>query len=177
MKKTTYFSLTICAMLFAVSCNKNSDKSAEKQEVATTAPDTSIAEDTRVTEETKPAIDEKFKGDYCFLKAENKDTMTVRVRFLSDDDIRGEMIWQPWQKDGAVGSLTGKLNANREMELKYDYTIEGNRQSETKIMKIEGDKLLVKQGELIDPKNNGNMVFKDASKATYKTVLAKVNCQ
>ena len=110
------------------------------------------------------------------MKAENKDSTTVRVRFLSNDDIRGEMIWSPWQKDGAVGTLTGKLNANNEMELLYNYTIEGSRQSETKVMKIEGDKLLIKQGELIDPKFDGNMIFKDVSKATYKTVLSKINC-
>ena len=55
--------------------------------------------------------------------------------------------------------------------------IEGSRQSETKIMKIEGGKLSIKQGELINPKNNGNTVFKDASKAVYKTVLMKTNCK
>ena len=62
------------------------------------------------------------------------------------------------------------------MELVYDYTIEGSRQTETKIMKIEGDKLLIKQGELIDPKNDGHLVFKDVSKAVYKTVLTKTKC-
>ena len=165
MQKTTYYTLAICALLFASSCGNSN--SAAKQETTTPAP----------VQEIKPMAEEQFKGDYCFLKAENKDTTTVRVRFLSNDDIRGEMIWQPWQKDGAVGSLTGKLNANREMELKYSYTIEGSRQTETKIMKIEGDKLSIKQGELIDPKNNGNLVFKDVSKAVYKTVLTKVSCK
>ena len=170
MQKTTYYTLTICALLFASSCGNSSNNTAAKQETTTVT--TPVP-----TQEVKPMAEEQFKGDYCFLKAENKDTTTVRVRFLSNDDIRGEMIWQPWQKDGAVGSLTGKLNANREMELKYSYTIEGSRQTETKIMKIEGDKLSIKQGELIDPKNNGNLVFKDAAKAVYKTVLTKVNCQ
>ena len=170
MQKTTYYTLAICALLFASSCGNSNNSSTAKQET-TPAPTPAPAQ------ETKPMAEEQFKGDYCFLKAENKDTTTVRVRFLSNDDIRGEMIWQPWQKDGAVGSLTGKLNANREMELKYSYTIEGSRQTETKIMKIEGDKLSIKQGELIDPKNNGNLIFKDASKAVYKTVLTKVSCK
>ena len=168
MQKATYYTLAIFVILFTLSCgNSSNNNSAAKQETTTPAP----------VQEPKPMAEEQFKGDYCFLKAENKDTTTVSVRFLSNDDIRGEMIWQPWQKDGAVGSLTGKLNANREMELIYSYTIEGSRQSETKIMKIEGDKLSIKQGELIDPKKNGNLVFKDASKAVYKTVLTKISCK
>ena len=162
MQKLTYYTLAICALFFALSCGNNN---TPKQETTAT------------TQETTPKVTEQFMGVYCFFKAENRDTTIVSVNFLSDDDIRGEMIWKPWQKDGAVGSLTGKLNANREMELKYSYTIEGSRQTETKIMKIEGDKLSIKQGELIDPKNNGNLIFKDASKAVYKTVLTKVSCK
>ena len=61
---------------------------------------------------------------------------------------RGEMSWQPWQKDGAVGNLTGKMNSRHEMELLYDYTIEGQRQTETKVMKIEKGKLFKKRGVL-----------------------------
>ena len=164
MQKSIYYSILICAALLAFSCNNNSDKSAQKQQTTTEA------------QETKPVVEAEFIGVYCFLKAENKDTTIVRVNFLADHDIRGEMIWRPWQKDGATGFLKGRLNANKEMELVYDYTIEGSRQTETKIMKIEGNKLSIKQGELIDPKNDGNLVFKDVSKAVYKTVLAKINC-
>ena len=162
MQKATHYTLAVCALFFILSCNNNN---AAKQETATT------------TQVTPPKTAEQFMGVYCFLKAENRDTTIVRVNFLSDDDIRGEMIWQPWQKDGATGDLKGKLNANKEMELVYNYTIEGSQQSETKIMKIEGDKLSIKQGELIDPKNNGKLVFKDASKAIYKTVLTKTSCR
>ena len=162
MKKLNNLFLAIILCAITNSCNKKSDYKTE-----------ATAKPVEKKQEVPAPI---FKGDYCFLKAENKDSTTVRVRFLSNDDIRGEMIWSPWQKDGAVGTLTGKLNANNEMELLYNYTIEGNRQSETKVMKIDGDKLLIKQGELIDPKFDGNLVFKDVSKATYKTVLSKVNC-
>lgn len=162
MKILTKIILASFLVLIASSCKKNEDKKIEKEVVVKTI---------------KPNSPESFKGDYCFLKAENKDTTKVSVRFLSNDDIRGEMIWKPWQKDGAVGTLTGKLNANNEMELVYNYMIEGNRQTETKIMKIEGNKLLIKQGELVDPKNNGNLIFKDVSKATFKTILDKIDCE
>ncbi len=162
MKQLIYSSITICALFLAFSCSNNSSNTKQ--------------ESTTATQDVKPKVDEPFMGVYCFLKAENRDTTIVRVNFLSDTDVRGEMIWNPYQKDGATGFLKGKLNANKELEMVYDYTIEGNRQTEAKIMKIEGDKLLIKQGEMLDPKNDGNLVFKDASKAEYKTVLMKTKC-
>ena len=158
--------------LLAISCNNNN---TEKSDPAT---DTK-AKDSTVAEVANPgelAPDTLSKGDYCFLSAENRDTTTVRIRILSDDDIRGEMIWNPWQKDGAVGTLTGKKISKNEMELLYSYTIEGNRQKETKIMKVEKQMLYIKKGELIDAKKDGNLVLKDAAKATYIDSLAKINC-
>lgn len=152
--------LTIFTVLFTFSCTESSNKTT----------------DTEKPKEIKSLANEKFIGVYCFMNAENKDTTIVRINFLADEDIRGEMIWQPWQKDGAKGLLKGKLNKNNELELIYDYTIEGSQQTETKIMKIEGDKLFIKQGELIDPKNDGHLIFKDATKAEYKTILTKTKC-
>ena len=152
----------MCLVLISISCNN------EKK-----------ATDANTEKVTNPAIlnkPEEFIGVYCFMKAENKDTTIVRLNFLSDEDIRGEMIWHPFQKDGAKGELKGKLNLNREMELKYDYVIEGSHQTETKIMKIVGDTLSIKRGELIDPKNDGNLVFKDSSKAIYNSFLTKTKC-
>lgn len=134
--------------------------------------------------ETQPEIElkvkslnQELKGDFCFLKTDKRDTTIVKIRILSDDDIRGEMIWSPWERDGAVGTLTGKLNEKKELVLLYDYTIEGNRQSETKTMKIENQKLYIKRGELEDKNNDGNLSYRDESKAKYDEVLDKIQCQ
>lgn len=162
MKKIILKFSLLCFLTFIFSC-KNRNKTVEnKTEIKST--------------ETKLVTKIQLKGNYCFLKAENKDTTIVRLQIISNDDIKGEMIWKPWQKDGAIGTLTGKLNSDNEMELMYDYIIEGSKQTETKIMKIENEKLLIKKGELIDPKYNGNLIFKNASKATYKEILNKSNC-
>ena len=173
MKKEFLKIGTICLALIVFSCKKE----AEVPAVAETT-ETEVAPTTEVVEIANMDLpgEKLAKGDYCFLKAENKDTTSVRFRVLSEDDIRGEMTWSPWQKDGAVGKLTGKLNAENELELMYDYVIEGNRQTETKIMKVAKDKLYIKRGELVDPKNDGNMVFKDAKTASYKDVLDKTSC-
>lgn len=119
---------------------------------------------------------QRLEGEYCFLKAENKDTTSVHLT-VSGNDIKGEMIWQPWEKDGAKGTLSGKRISDHEMELLYNYTIEGSKQTEAKIMKIDHGKLYVKTGELTDPKNNGHLVYKDASKAVYSEILDEIPCR
>ena len=55
--------------------------------------------------------------------------------------------------------------------------IEGNQQTETKVMKIEGDSLHIKHGELLDVNNDGNLVYKDINAATYTETLDKIPCK
>lgn len=175
MQKTILKISAICFSIFLVSCNGE----GKKEEAKTSTTNTSATSKTDTTGISKDTSTVLIKGDYCFLKAENKDSTTVKIRILSDDDIRGEMIWNPYQKDGAIGTLTGKMISKNEMKLAYNYTIEGNRQSEEKIFKIEGEKLSIKEGELTDPKKDGNSVFKDIAKTTYtgSEVLNKINCK
>lgn len=112
----------------------------------------------------------------CYLFALNKDTTTVSLS-ITGDQVSGKMDWQPYEKDGAHGTLSGKKNANGELELLYSYVIEGSHQTETKVMKIEGKQLLIKKGELIDPKFDGNLQYKDVAAATYSEILPEVACQ
>ena len=173
MKKGLSKISAICCFLFLISCNNESKKEKNATSTTDSIPPTNVVT-TAVSKDTTTIL----KGDYCFLKAENRDTTTIKIRILSDDDIRGEMIWNPWQKDGAVGTLTGKMISKNEMKLIYDYTIEGNRQSEEKVFKIESEKLFIKKGELTDTKKDGHLVFKDISKTAYKDgeVLNKTSC-
>ena len=116
------------------------------------------------------------KGTFCFKKSLNQDVTNVKI-IISGDDVSGFMNWIPYQKDSARGTLKGTQNQSGELDLMYDYMIEGNQQSETKIMKIENDQLWVKKGELTDPKNDGHLVYKDASQAKYDESLEKANCK
>ncbi len=125
-----------------------------------------------VTNDTTPP---PAKENVCFLKALKKDSTFVNLT-IEGNNVSGNMRWHPWQKDGAIGTLTGTKGANGEMQLLYDYMIEGSKQTETKIMKIENDQLKIKTGELIDPTNNGHLIFKDSSKLKYTEVLQKVVC-
>ncbi len=134
------------------------------------------AEANKPAEAAKPADAAKADSKMCFMKAEKKDTTTVSLT-IDGDEVTGEMVWNPYQKDGATGKLSGKKNAVGELELVYDYMIEGSNQSETKVMKIENDELLIKKGELVDAKNDGHMTFKDVTKAKFSEKLSKTACK
>lgn len=165
MEKVSFLPASLFIMLIMFSCIKESRSDPQ-------AVGTEKITGHQNTEASMPVL----KGDYCFLKAENKDTTSVHLA-ISDNKVNGEMTWQPWEKDGAAGTLSGKLISDHEMELVYDYTIEGSRQPETKIMKIENNELHIKTGELTDPENDGHLVYKDASKAVYNEIIDKVSCK
>lgn len=161
MKKIISFPIALGVVFCTFSCNK------EHKADGTTETKNEQPEQVSAT---------PLKGDYCFLRAENKDSTFVHLT-VSGNNVKGEMTWQPWEKDGATGTLSGKLISDHEMELLYDYTIEGSKQTETKIMKIENGKLYGKTGELTDPENDGHLVYKDASKAVYSEVLDPAPCK
>ena len=115
-------------------------------------------------------------GTYCFSKLFNQDVTDVQLTILGSA-VTGKMDWVPYQKDSARGTLQGAKNVAGELDLMYDYMIEGNKQTETKIMKIKDGKLLLKVGELLDPNNDGNLIYKDVSQAKFSEVLEPVNCK
>lgn len=115
-------------------------------------------------------------GTYCFSKLFNQDVTDVQLTILGSA-VTGKMDRIPYQKDSARGTLQGFKTTAGELDLLYDYMIEGNQQTETKIMKIENGKLLIKHGELLDPKNEGNLIYKDISQAKYSEILEKVDCK
>ena len=115
-------------------------------------------------------------GTYCFSKLFNQDVTDVQLTILGSA-VTGKMDWIPYQKDSARGTLQGAKNMAGELDLIYDYMIEGNKQTETKVMKIKDGKLLLKVGELLDPNNDGNLIYKDVSQAKFSEVLEPVNCK
>ena len=123
--------------------------------------------------EIQPAA---LAGNYCFYADVNKDITEVNLN-ITGNQVTGTMNWIPLEKDSAVGRLLGNVNAAGELDLVYYYMIEGNAQTETKVMKIENKQLMIKHGELLDPKNVGDLVYKDATTATYNQTLLKVDCK
>lgn len=111
----------------------------------------------------------------CFEKVEHKDVTRVTL-VINGSKVSGTMVWQPYEKDGATGTLKGTITDGL-IKAVYDYTIEGSRQTEEKQFKLTPEALLVGEGELLDPKNDGHLKIKDPSKLKFKEALKKVTCK
>lgn len=156
--------LAIFSLFFLIACNK------------TDTPEPNIHEPSGVPIKKHNEVNYMQDGTFCFSKLFNQDVTDVQLTIL-DGAVTGKMDWILYQKDSARGTLRGYENAAHELDLLYDYIIEGNQQTETKIMKIENGKLLIKHGELLDSKNDGNLVYKDISQAKYSEILEEVDCK
>ena len=128
------------------------------------------------TESKSKASNSLKDGVYCFSHHYNQDVTDVQLTILGST-VKGIMNWIPHQKDSARGTLQGFKNDAGELDLMYDYMIEGNQQTETKRMKIQNGKLFIKKGALLDENNNGNLVYKDVNQAEYSEVLEPAKCK
>lgn len=94
---------------------------------------------------------------------------------IDGDQVTGTQLWLPKEKDGARGTLDGIVNGDV-IQVLYSYTIEGSDQSEEEVLKLDGDKLFIGEGELAaDPKDDSRMNLKEPNKVAFKTVLKKVS--
>lgn len=130
--------------------------------------DSSHLGNTTTTELKEPTSPQK--QDFCFSKTLDKDITEAKIT-IEDGKVTGVFNWIPFEKDSARGTLSGTVEANGEMNVLYDYMIEGAHQTEEKIMKIENGALLIKHGELLDPKYNGHLVYKNKNAAVYNETL------
>lgn len=109
----------------------------------------------------------------CYLFAEGKDSTSVSLVIAADGSVSGTYDWQPWEKDGAHGTVSGKKEGDL-LQLIYDYTIEGSNQQQEMVFKLTGDQLAEGEGELVDSEG-GLLKIKDPSKLTWKP-FTKVAC-
>jgi hypothetical protein len=122
------------------------------------------------TESVVPVATIPENQEMCFSKNSNGDITEAKLT-INNANVTGTFNWIPFEKDSARGTLSGTVAANGEMNLLYDYMIEGAHQTEEKIMKIEDGKLLIKHGELLDPKYDGHLVYKEKTSAVYSETL------
>ena len=153
--------------LLIVSCKSKTERTGSSND---SIPAESQISDT-VASDTKPQ-----NAPMCFLSSVSKDSTSVRLQ-IDGDKVTGELYWLPYQKDSARGTLKGTKNAAGEFDLMYQYMIEGNQQTETKIMIVQNETLWIKKDELLDPKNDGNLVFKDAAQAKYQESIPAADCK
>ncbi|MEO0059855.1 MAG: hypothetical protein RLZZ312_1502 [Bacteroidota bacterium] len=110
------------------------------------------------------------KRTECFVFAKNKDTTAVELTF-DRNKINGKMHWNPFEKDGAVGTLDGSLE-NDTIVAVYSYMIEGNNQKEEKVFVYNNNNLIELSGPLKETR--GIMSTTNKKTATSKIVLLKI---
>ena len=130
---------------------------------------TSVMAADTVATATKPITEETLCYEFRF----KKDITSVKL-VMKGDSVTGEMSELIWEKDSATGTLKGKKVGN-DLIVDYDYVIEGSNQVEERILRMDGDKLLVMSGELMEDKS-GKLKMKDPAKATVSETLVKVKC-
>jgi nucleoid-associated protein YgaU len=108
----------------------------------------------------------------CYAFTFKKDVTAVQIT-TEGDKVTGYMNWSPDQKDGGHGFLVGTKTGNM-IVADWTYMIEGSKNTEQIAFKIDGDKLVRAQGELIE--KGHKLVIKDMAKAKYIDSYPKVDC-
>ena len=111
-----------------------------------------------------------------FFTQENAKEYTRIALTIEGDKVTGTQNWLPKQPDGhgAHGTISGTVRDGI-IRVLYEYTIEGSEQSEEEVLKLDGDKLYIGEGQLLaDPKNDAHLKLEDASKVVFKKPLSKI---
>ncbi|MBN8421738.1 MAG: hypothetical protein J0L73_22675 [Verrucomicrobia bacterium] len=111
-----------------------------------------------------------------FFAQENAKEYTRIALTIDGGQVTGTQNWLPKQPDGhgAHGTISGKVTDGL-IRVLYEYTIEGSEQSEEEVLKLDGDKLYIGEGQLLaDPKNDAHLKLEDPSKVVFKKPLTKI---
>jgi hypothetical protein len=108
----------------------------------------------------------------CFSLPEGKDITAIQLT-INGEDATGYMAWEPYEKDGARGMLSGKIAGDIVTAI-FTYMIEGSTQSEEVLLKLSNNSVAQAEGEFDD--KNGVMVFKDKTKVEWKKVFNSTDC-
>ena len=107
-----------------------------------------------------------------FAKETKVDSTRIALSIENGEKVSGTKVWQPKNEHGARGYLEGIVNGDVIQAL-WSYEIEGSEQSEEMVLKLEGDKLLIGEGELVEG-GNGRMNLKEPNSVAFTTSLKKV---
>lgn len=108
----------------------------------------------------------------CFSLLEGQDLTAVQIQ-QDGNAISGYYAWEPFEKDGSHGMLSGEINDGL-IKVSHTYMIEGSIQAEEAYFKLDGTQLLQGSGELID--DNGVMVVKDPANLQFTDALTETDC-
>jgi len=112
-----------------------------------------------------------------FFAQENAKEYTRISLIIDGDKVTGTQNWLPKQPDGhgAHGTLDGIITGGGIIQVLFEYTIEGSEQSEEEVLKLDGDKLFIGEGQLLqDPKNDTRLNLQEPNKVAFKQALKRI---
>ena len=108
-----------------------------------------------------------------FARETASDTTRIALT-IEGDQVYGSQTWQPKEEaHGASGSLSGVITGGGIIQVVYEFTIEGSTQSEEQVLKLDGDKLYIGEGELVEGKE-GRLNLKEPNKVAFTKALDQV---
>lgn len=108
----------------------------------------------------------------CFRHTLQRDTTEVMLT-MAAAEVTGTMHWNPWQKDGAKGTLRGTKNGDT-LRLLFDYMIEGMNQKEEKVFVYTRNTLYELQAPLTE--KNGVLMAEPGAAFTVATTFIETPC-
>lgn len=115
-------------------------------------------------------------GDRLFFELATPREITRVSLFIDGEEVRGTQTWEVPDAHGTQGSLEGKAGEGGLLRLRHDYVIEGADQSEEVVYKLQGDTLLLGEGELVES-DGGLLKLKDPSKVEFTKTLKRVEVE
>jgi hypothetical protein len=112
-----------------------------------------------------------------FFAQENAKEYTRIALTIEGDQVTGTQNWLPKQPDGhgAHGTISGIITGGGIIQVLYTFSIEGSDQSEEEVLKLDGDKLFIGEGQLVqDPKDETRLNLQEPNKVTFKKPLSKI---
>jgi hypothetical protein len=161
------------AAFAAVGCQNSTEKKADQ---AVTTPPPVAAPTAAAVDTLKPTLSggSTFTCYQYVYRGKDKHSCQIETRATPNPFVSGYFDWAPYEKDGAHGILKNGVIEKGMLTADYIYMIEGSIQAEEVYFKMEGDKLIQMNGELVEKK--GKLVAKDKTKLKADVVMTKVDC-
>ena len=112
----------------------------------------------------------------CFGFFGNRDTMLLSFERVGGDSIRGNLVYDFFEKDGSRGPITGTLR-NDVLIARYEFQSEGTTSVRQVAFKKSGDAWVEGFGDVTE--HNSEMIFKNANSLQYNDAfkLTPVDCK
>jgi hypothetical protein len=125
---------------------------------------------------TNQNAETKRNEKLCFLLTDglkNEDSTSLKIH-IQDTLVTGEYNYIPWEKDAALGTISGIINDSI-IECVYTYSQEGEEFKENQTWKLRDNQILLKTAPAtID--EQGNITY-DSSKYEFNFIINKIDCK